>query len=87
MATTTPGALEIQTLEQFDGLLASLRGAGVVKFEGFGVSLLMGPQAQRAAAQASAPEKLPPLPPAPIPITPTVADVERLEAELFEGQS
>jgi hypothetical protein len=73
-------------LEQLDKLLTSLRSAGVVKFEGFGVSLLMGPQAQRAVA-AAVPEKLPPVPPAPIPVTPTVEDIEKLEAELFEGQS
>jgi hypothetical protein len=75
-------------LDQLDKLLTSLRAAGVVKFEGFGVSLLMGPQAQRAIAERMpAAEKLPPVPPAPVPLTPTIADIEKLEAELFEGQS
>jgi hypothetical protein len=72
--------------KDLDALLASLRLAGVVKFEGFGVSLLMGPQAQRAIA-AKVNDPLPPAPPAPVPLTPTVADIEKLEAELFEGQS
>lgn len=74
-------------LDQLDKLLTALRGAGVVKFEGFGVSLLMGPQAARAVAERLPPEKLPPVPSAPVPMTPTVADIEKLEAELFEGQS
>ena len=77
-------------LDQLEGLLSTLRAAGVVKFDGFGVSLLMGPQAQRAvASKVSTVDTLPPLPPvppAPLPVTPTIADIEKLEAELFEGQ-
>lgn len=74
--------------KELEGLLATLRVAGVVKFEGFGVSLLMGPQAQRAvAAKAEGKAPLPPVPAAPMPVTPTVEDIERLEAEIFEGQS
>lgn len=72
--------------KDLDGLLASLRAAGVVKFEGFGLSVLMGPQAARAVAQAVPVASQAPMPTAPLPITPTVADIERLEAELFEGQ-
>jgi hypothetical protein len=71
-------------LDQLDGLLTALRSNGVVKFEGFGVSLLMGPQAQRAIA-AKVEQPPAPVPAAPIPTTPTVADIEKLEAELFEG--
>jgi hypothetical protein len=74
-------------LEQLDALLTSLRTAGVVKFEGFGVSLLLGPQAQRAMAETPMLKAQSPVPAAPMPVTPTVADIERLEAELFEGQS
>lgn len=74
--------------KDLDAVLASLRSAGVIKFEGFGISVLMGPQAQRAVAAAvPAGAALPPIPAAPMPLTPTVADIEKLEAELFEGQS
>lgn len=72
--------------EQLEGLLTTLRAAGVVKFEGFGVSLLMGPQAQRAvAAKVTEQAPPPPVPAAPVPLTPTVEDIERLEAELFSS--
>lgn len=72
--------------EQLEGLLTTLRAAGVVKFEGFGVSLLMGPQAQRAvAAKVAEQAPPPPVPAAPVPMTPTVEDIERLEAELFSS--
>lgn len=74
--------------KDLDALLTSLRSAGVVKFEGFGVSVLLGPQAARAVAQvvAAPVSAQAPAPTVPMPITPTVADIEKLEAELFEGQ-
>lgn len=71
--------------KDLDALLKSCREHGVVKLEAFGVSVIFGPAAPKRPEVAAEAPKGPPAPA--LPERPTVADVEKLEAELFAGMS
>lgn len=71
-------------LSELDGLLTTLRAHGALKFVGFGVDLILGPAPPKVVVKADPlPAQL--VPPAPLPVSPTVEDIEKLEAELFEA--